>query len=274
MMTTVSLIIIASLAYLFFIFDTSLVYNVDTSFFSSDGFLSFTPSYAVSVSKQPHTIYEVTVANNDVSFTLGDSDVVTGSFSGTSGVMPQAPGTTPKAASLSQMVAWLSSLGYTDAAVAGILGNMAAESGESLDPVASQCRCGAVAPTARCLDSDSGDGHGLFQWDGGRRLNLFQFASDNGTNWWDLSLQQKFFEAEINGSEKNTGGTGVMNVFQDNTDGVLRAAYQFANRYERCAGAKSKRTFEEHQSAPRISHWDKRSGYALDYYNYIKTNAQ
>lgn len=266
MMIGTAVVLCSSVLYLFMLFKTSAVYEIDTSFMIADSYLSWTPTYAVSVSKTQVVHVEAGEHHGETE----DSTVISSYVPDTIPGSVDSADVTPTFAG---MVQWLSGLGYNDAAVAGILGNLNAESGEDFNPAASQCKKGTVPPSGSCLQAETGDGHGIVQWDGGRRLNLFNYASQSGKNWWDIELQKSFFEVEINGSEKNNGGVSVMNSFGNTKDSARRAAYQFANRFERCSGAKSKRSYEEHEQSNAIIHWDKRVGAALNYYDLIITNA-
>lgn len=71
--------------------------------------------------------------------------------------------------------------GFTDAAVAGIMGNFALESG--LNPAQ--------------LQLGGGPGHGLAQWEGPRWTDLQNKAAQWGGNWSDLDIQLKFIMYEL-----------------------------------------------------------------------------
>ena len=79
------------------------------------------------------------------------------------------------------------SKGFSDAAIAGIIGNLMQESG--LKP-------GTVQGGGR------GPGHGLLQWEGGRLTQLKDYAKSKGKAWSDLQTQLEFAYMEMTG----TGG--------------------------------------------------------------------
>ena len=79
------------------------------------------------------------------------------------------------------ILGWLRSQGMSDAGVAGILGNIQAESG--MNP-------GAV-------EGGNGEGHGLIQWSFSRKQDLFNFARDRGTSWTDVGTQLSFLAREL-----------------------------------------------------------------------------
>ena len=66
--------------------------------------------------------------------------------------------------------------GLDDIQIAGIMGNMYAESG--MDPAKVQ---------------EDGGGRGICQWDGGRAARLIAYAASMNTDWTDLDLQLQYF---------------------------------------------------------------------------------
>lgn len=81
----------------------------------------------------------------------------------------------------------LKSKGYSDAAVAGIMGNLQQESG--IDPTRHQM--------------NGGPGRGLAQWSVGERHDdLIKFAEKMGRDWTDLEAQVLFIDHEICGSQR------------------------------------------------------------------------
>lgn len=101
---------------------------------------------------------------------------------------------------------YLTEHGFTDIQAAGIMGNIQCES--DFNP--------------RATDG----GHGLFQWLGGRRANLYSFASDP----WDIDDQLAFMIHELNTSES----TAYQKLKAAKTP--EEAAYMFDVYYERSAG--------------------------------------
>ncbi|MCI8759940.1 MAG: hypothetical protein HFJ34_02250 [Clostridia bacterium] len=75
----------------------------------------------------------------------------------------------------------LRNLGYSEYAVAGVMGNIYGESG--FDPAA--------------IEKKTGEGHGLCQWSFGRKDCLFSYAQSKGKDWSDVDIQIEFLIAEI-----------------------------------------------------------------------------
>ena len=80
-----------------------------------------------------------------------------------------------------QILGWLKGQGMSNAGIAGILGNLQAESG--MNP-------GAV-------EGGNGEGHGLLQWSFSRKADLLAFAQQRGTSWQDLGTQLSFLAREL-----------------------------------------------------------------------------
>lgn len=80
-----------------------------------------------------------------------------------------------------QILAWLRGQGMSDAGIAGILGNIQAESG--------------MNPSA--IEGGNGEGHGLIQWSFSRKQDLFAFARQRGTSWTDIGTQLSFLASEL-----------------------------------------------------------------------------
>ena len=81
---------------------------------------------------------------------------------------------------------WFTTHGYTDAATAGILGNMYQESG--VDP--------------EKLQSSTGPAGGIVQWESYRNKSLrwkelYDYANSKGRNWTDLESQLEFIDKEL-----------------------------------------------------------------------------
>lgn len=95
--------------------------------------------------------------------------------------------------------------------IAGIMGNMYAESG--MDPAAIQ----SVRESERDQWTDSallalgdagGRAVGLPQWDGGRRTALIRFAQETGRDWRDAEVQLEYFWDHDEWQSNWTGGSG------------------------------------------------------------------
>lgn len=106
---------------------------------------------------------------------------------------------------------YLTEHGFTDIQAAGIMGNIQCES--DFNP--------------RATDG----GHGLFQWLGGRKANLYAFASDP----WDIDDQLAFMIHELNTSES----AAYQKLKAAKTP--EEAAYVFDVYYERSAGLSTAR---------------------------------
>lgn len=87
--------------------------------------------------------------------------------------------------------------GYTDAQIAGVLGNAQQESG--LRPRVNEG--GAIgAPRGK-------GGFGVLQWTGGRQSNLINFAKQRKMDPGDPALQADFLVHELSGPEKRAAET-------------------------------------------------------------------
>lgn len=102
--------------------------------------------------------------------------------------------------------------GLSQAAIAGIMGNIDVESG--FNPAAYNAREGAI---------------GIAQWEGGRRTALQQFAASHGTTETDLDTQVAFLLTEAN-------QRGNLAAMQGYSDPAQAAAYWDAN-YEVSSGS-------------------------------------
>lgn len=125
--------------------------------------------------------------------------------------------------------------GYSEAATAGIMGNLKVESG--LDPSIKQ--------------HGGGPGRGLAQWtvNGSRWNGLLEVANERGTTWDDLETQLVWIDKEIN------SGSWISDIagFKKSTS-VDSATEIFCNEYER----------------PGVPHMDTRKSYANNYYKQFK----
>lgn len=114
-----------------------------------------------------------------------------------------------------QIWSFLSNKGLSDNAVAGIMGNMQAESGynpKAVNPIGAS---------------------GLVQWLGGRKTNLMNFAKDKGTSWQDVQTQLEFLWKELNSSESRT----LASLKQGDKLSAQQHAKNFENLFERSGGA-------------------------------------
>lgn len=104
--------------------------------------------------------------------------------------------------------------GLSDAAIAGIMGNIQIES--SFSPNAYNANEGAV---------------GIAQWEGGRRYALQHFASSKGTSEFDLETQLEFYWHEL-----STNFSGVLSRLRQTHD-ARSAAYLIDSDYEISSGS-------------------------------------
>ncbi|RVG08534.1 hypothetical protein CN234_17275 [Sinorhizobium meliloti] len=89
----------------------------------------------------------------------------------------------------------LISKGWAPHQAAGIVGNLTAESGASLNTSARNPGDG----------SDGSDSVGLAQWNGSRAKALKAFAAARGTDWTDFDTQVDFIDHELRTSERSAG---------------------------------------------------------------------
>ncbi|MBH5387017.1 phage tail tip lysozyme [Bradyrhizobium diversitatis] len=76
---------------------------------------------------------------------------------------------------------------------AGIVGNLQGESGQDLNPYA----------TNKGDGRDGSDSIGIAQWNGTRAQALKEYAASQGAPWTDLNIQLDFLHRELKGSEKS-----------------------------------------------------------------------
>ena len=131
--------------------------------------------------------------------------------------------------------------GYTAQAAAGIMGNIAAESGFNTSAVEN-------SPT------NPGEGIGLIQWSFGRKAQLLAFADSQGKHWSDIGVQIAFLDYEMNGAE-GTVFPGGVNAFKNLTS-VEEATSQFCWLFER--------------PNKHYAHYERRSAAAHSYYEMYK----
>ena len=112
-------------------------------------------------------------------------------------------------------------LGYTDEAIAGMLGNFHVETGGTFDP-------GIVQNGHPPRQITKGQGHGLAQWtDGGRLQGLIDYAKSKNKKWYDLDIQIEYIEKELSGSAYS----GLVSTLKS-TKNVDEATKAFCDNYE------------------------------------------
>ena len=138
----------------------------------------------------------------------------------------------------SKIYNYLSSQGFSDAAICGILANIEHESGFRTDAL-----------------GDGGTSYGICQWHNSRWTNLKNYCNNNGLDWKSLEGQLSYLVYEL-----KTNYTGVYNTLMNvpNTrQGAYDAAYKWTtdfeipdNRYERG---------KQRGNTAMSSYWDKYS---------------
>lgn len=112
-------------------------------------------------------------------------------------------------------------LGYTDEAIAGMLGNFHVETGGTFDP-------GIVQNGHTPRQIARGQGHGLAQWtDSGRLNGLIKYAESKNKKWYDLDVQIEYIEKELSGPAYS----GLLSTLKS-TNNVDEATKAFCDNYE------------------------------------------
>lgn len=129
---------------------------------------------------------------------------------------------------------FLKSKGFSDEQVAGIMGNLAHESGD---------------PTLSKTDATDGRAVGLAQWQDGRLTSLKNAASQQGRDAFDMQFQLEYLYEEMQTRTPRDGGFSTEEQGMKNQTSVEKATEYFMYNYER----------------PGIPHLDKRIEYAKQY---------
>ncbi|MEQ6355269.1 phage tail tape measure protein [Lysinibacillus sp. M3] len=146
-------------------------------------------------------------------------------------------GSSASSASSQQAIVWnyFKNKGLNDNAIAGLMGNIQQESSFNSS-----------------LVNKSTGASGIFQWLGGRKNGLQDYAKSIGKSWTDLQVQLDYAWKELNGSEKK-----ALASLQRSDLSSSQHASEFERLYERSGG----------------SQIAKRQDYANQYYNqYAGTN--
>ena len=131
--------------------------------------------------------------------------------------------------------AYLKSKGLSSNAIAGIMGNMAIESG--LVPARVQDPVNGGFITAPEITVDGKTGYGLCQWTySTRQQGLVDFAKARGTSTSDMATQLEYLLQEINSTPQYQGVIAAM----DKASGPAEAAKIFHDIYEGSADAPDK----------------------------------
>ena len=117
-------------------------------------------------------------------------------------------------ANIDEIYNYLSSEGFSDAAIAGILANVRHES--NFDPNAL---------------GDGGTSYGICQWHNSRWEDLKSFCNNNGLDSTTLDGQLQFLVWEL--QNKYTGVYDTMMSVPNTADGAYEAAYQWTVKFEK-----------------------------------------
>ena len=150
-------------------------------------------------------------------------------YCGTCRIIPDEPLGGDFSGSTNEEICWnyFISQGFSEAATAGILGNMYVESGGTFDPSIHQY--------------GGGPGRGLCQWEesysggSGRYNNLVAFANGLGKSWDDITAQLQFVSYELDSGAMNPyfAKFGGVEAFKNSTDPAT-ATYVFLCGFEYC----------------------------------------
>lgn len=88
--------------------------------------------------------------------------------------------------------------GFSETATIGIMVNINAESGFRTDAV--EYASGYTIDNIYNVSADEAAGFGLFQWSFGRRINVINYARNNGMSPTSLQAQLEYFVQELNSS--------------------------------------------------------------------------
>ncbi len=135
--------------------------------------------------------------------------------------------------------------GYSEEAVAAIMGNIYGESGFRADAIES-----------------NGEGYGLCQWSFGRKKQLIEYAKSKGKDWKDEDTQIEFLIGEIT---KGGGANGYAKFQMAGTHyGYTYSSWKDAKDIEEATKA-FMAVFERPDMT--VAHTDRRVKAAKDYYN-------
>ena len=150
-------------------------------------------------------------------------------YYGTCRIIPDEASGGDFSGSTNEEICWnyFISQGFSEAATAGILGNMYVESAGTFDPSIHQY--------------GGGPGRGLCQWEesysggSGRYNNLVAFANSLGKSWDDITAQLQFVSYELSSGQMNPyfSKFGGVEAFKNSSDPV-DATYVFLCGFEYC----------------------------------------
>ena len=126
---------------------------------------------------------------------------------------------------------YLKSKGYSEAAAAGVIGNLMWESGGTSD-----IKLNAV--------ESNGEGIGMCQWSYGRKRNFLNFLKSKGASWptQDIQLQLDFMLSELEGNQwiwtnigSEYGADAKVTIAQfKQCNDIAKATTYFCANFERC----------------------------------------
>lgn len=179
-------------------------------------------------------------------------------YYGTCRIIPDEPDGGDFSGSTNEEICWnyFISQGFSEAATAGILGNMYVESGGTFDPSIHQY--------------GGGPGRGLCQWEesysggSGRYNQLVAFAGRLGLSWEDITVQLMFVTHEMNNGSLNPyfSKWGGVENFKHMTD-PSEATYVFLCGFEYCGDPGQGFLESNFSLSTRVSH----AQWAYTYYS-------
>lgn len=166
----------------------------------------------------PHLHYEQNTANGKVVSSL---DTVNAIRSGNKTATTSTKSNATTVSSTPETVVWnyFKNKGLSDEAVAGLMGNIKQESNFN----------------SKAVNKSSG-ASGIFQWLGGRKTGLQDYAKSVGKSWTDLEVQLDYAWKEMQGKEKKSlEGLKKTNLT------ASQHATEFEKNFERSGGSGNKK---------------------------------
>lgn len=202
-------------------------------------------------------------------YTSEDGDIDDG---GSGGDTPNTPSTPIDTTDTQKYVyQTLRSWGYDNEAIAGIMGNMNAESGIKFGTTQSHTHDNATNVQCQqrgCIGNGGGNAHGIVQWDKGRKDNLISGAIQSGVEWTSPEYQMGFLKNEIiDGSYNRYVSPSSIYNGRTSEDKVEYATYMWCRRFEICSGVHQ--DTDTFASRLGYSHWSDRLGAAMEIYSKI-----
>ena len=241
----IAAILLSSFLFLFIVFETNAVYDDSIS-----GYDEMSQNL-----RRPTSVTEVErmVSSFGNARPIGSGS--SGTLPGGSAVMPGQLESVQNAED--EIYNFLVSMGYNSYAVCGIMGNINHESGYRWDRTQGDKHNGETLDS--CRTTVKGDGHGVVQWDSGRRVQLIELAESQGLQWYDKSVQMEKLRQEL---LSDYYGKWVSPAKLNACSSVEEACFIFAKYFEACKGADSA-TFE---TRTKLSGWSDRYRDAQIYY--------